>query len=122
MDVDLKEFRMFDIEKKEEITGVTTRMIAFGVATYKPGFGGPQTLFAHAGEGEEAEETYLVLKGKGIVYAGKEMKEIRMTPGMWIYIPANYHHGIKNDGDEDLVMLILLAPTPTRLLKKRESA
>jgi mannose-6-phosphate isomerase-like protein (cupin superfamily) len=56
----------------------------------------------------KSSEVYFILKGKGIMFIGKEEKEVEK--GDVIYIPPNAIQWIKNTGKEDLEILCLVEP------------
>jgi quercetin dioxygenase-like cupin family protein len=57
------------------------------------------------------EEAYFVLRGTGTMYLEGE-GEIRLEPGLSVYIPAERAHGQVNDGSEPLHLLCSLSPPP----------
>jgi quercetin dioxygenase-like cupin family protein len=57
------------------------------------------------------EEAYFVLRGTGTMYLEGE-GEIRLEPGLSVYIPAERAHGQVNDGREPLHLLCSLSPPP----------
>ncbi len=58
----------------------------------------------------ESEEVYYVVSGKGIVYLGKDRKQISIEPGMSLYVDAGTPHGITNTGKEKLIVAFFVAP------------
>jgi quercetin dioxygenase-like cupin family protein len=57
------------------------------------------------------EEAYFVLRGTGSMYLERE-EEIRLMPGLAVYIPAGRAHGQVNDGTEPLHILGIITPPP----------
>jgi quercetin dioxygenase-like cupin family protein len=57
------------------------------------------------------EEAYFVVRGRGLMYLEGE-GEIRLEPGLSVYVPPERVHGQVNDGDEPLHILCSLAPPP----------
>ncbi len=57
------------------------------------------------------EEAYFVIQGTGTMYLERE-GEIRLEPGLSVYVPAGRVHGQVNDGQEPLHILCSLAPPP----------
>lgn len=57
------------------------------------------------------EEAYFVLQGTGTMTL-EGVGEIRLEPGLSVYIPPGRVHGQVNDGDEPLELLCSLAPPP----------
>jgi mannose-6-phosphate isomerase-like protein (cupin superfamily) len=58
----------------------------------------------------ESEEVYYVIQGHGTVYLGEELKEIPVEPHMGLYVPPGLVHGVKNTGDERLLIAFFVAP------------
>ena len=85
-------------------TNVGARGFRFAVGYFSPQEG----LRAHIHP--ESEEVYYVLSGKGIVYLGKERREIAIEPNMAIYIPSGTPHGVTNIGKEKLLIAFFVAP------------
>ena len=54
---------------------------------------------------------YQVLQGSGAFLL--EGRELPMGPGLMLIAPEGVPHGIRNDGDERLVVLAILAPGPS---------
>ena len=57
------------------------------------------------------EEAYFVTRGTGVMYLEGE-GDIRLEPGVAVYVPAERVHGQVNDGDEPLHIVCALAPPP----------
>jgi mannose-6-phosphate isomerase-like protein (cupin superfamily) len=58
----------------------------------------------------ESEEVYYVIQGRGTVYLGEELKEVPVEPHMGLYVPPGLVHGVKNTGDERLLIAFFVAP------------
>ena len=58
----------------------------------------------------ESEEVYYVASGKGIVYIGKDRKQISVEPNMSIYVDAGTPHDIVNTGKEMLIVAFFVTP------------
>ena len=69
-----------------------------------PGQG--QDAHAHAG----STKFYFVLEGRGRFTAGGEEREL--GPGGVCWAEAAEPHGVRNDSDERLVLLVGMAPRP----------
>ena len=75
---------------------------AFGVT--KPGKAGEVHMDAY-------EEIYYLLQGKGIITVGDERREVKAGDAIWL--PHGVPHGLENNGEEDLVMVVTAAmPRP----------
>jgi mannose-6-phosphate isomerase-like protein (cupin superfamily) len=57
------------------------------------------------------EEAYFVVEGRGRMYL-EGVGEIRLEPGLSVYIPPERVHGQVNDGAEPLTIVCSLAPPP----------
>jgi len=64
----------------------------------------------------ESEEVYYVLSGIGVVYLGKERKEIPIKPQMAIYIPSGMPHGVTNTGKEKLLVAFFVTPGKDKVI------
>ncbi|MBN1499795.1 MAG: cupin domain-containing protein [Spirochaetes bacterium] len=64
---------------------------------------GHQHLHSH-----ETEQSYFIIKGKGLMNVGDE--ECEVMKGDSIFIPSNAVHGLKNTGNEKLVYLSAGSP------------
>ncbi len=58
----------------------------------------------------EADKIYYVIEGKGTFRIGNE--ERVLSSGMIVLAPSATEHGVKNESDTDLVLLVLMAPNP----------
>ena len=78
--------------------------ILVGLNCFEPGQ--EHKLHAHAG----MDKVYQVLEGSGLFLL--EDSEIPMQAGVMLVAPEGVAHGIRNTGDERLVVLAILAPGP----------
>jgi quercetin dioxygenase-like cupin family protein len=81
------------------------RNLAFGLAEFPAG-----TLAAahvHAAE----EEIIFILSGAGAILAGEQ--EVRLEPGVAVFIPPDLTHQIRVDSDEPLKLVTLFSPPVT---------
>jgi quercetin dioxygenase-like cupin family protein len=83
--------------------------ILVGLNAFLPG----QEHALHAHEG--MDKVYHVLSGTGRFLL--EGEEIPMQPGVMLVAASGVPHGIRNDGDERLVVVAILAPGPGRVSK-----
>ncbi len=65
-----------------------------------------QALHAHA----DQDKFYHVLEGQGRFTVGEETSSV--GPGQTVWAPAGVPHGVTNDGDVRLVVLVGIAPAP----------
>jgi putative monooxygenase len=83
----------------------SARNLAFGLAEFPAG-----TLAAahvHAAE----EEIVHILSGAGAILAGEQ--EIRLEPGVAVFIPPGLTHQIRSDGPEPLKLVTVFSPPVT---------
>jgi mannose-6-phosphate isomerase-like protein (cupin superfamily) len=78
--------------------------ILVGLNSFEPGQ--EHALHAHAG----TDKVYHVLAGRGLFLL--EGREVPMEPGVMLVAPEGVPHGIRNTGEERLVVLAILAPAP----------
>ena len=81
--------------------GLTARAFVQGYVTICPDGGIPEHTHAN-------EETYTILSGSGVVQVEDEERQVRA--GDCIYMEPGCRHGLKNIGDEDMVMLFTYSP------------
>ena len=75
-----------------------------GLNAFEPGQ--EHKLHAHAG----MDKVYHVLAGRGVFLL--EGREEPMEAGMMLIAPEGVLHGVRNTGDERLLVLAILAPSP----------
>jgi mannose-6-phosphate isomerase-like protein (cupin superfamily) len=68
--------------------------------------GQAQKPHAHLG----AAKIYYVLEGEGVFLVGAE--ERRLGPGHAVLAPAGEDHGVRNESDGRLTLLVTMAPNP----------
>ena len=68
--------------------------------------GQAQKVHAHA----DADKVYFVLEGTATVVLGET--ETTVPPHTGTLAPAGVPHGVRNDGDENVVCLVFMAPNP----------
>ena len=71
------------------------------IATLAPG----KKIETHA---DPMEEIYFVASGSGVMAVDDETAHV--GPGDATWIPAESSHGLLNNGDEDLVILVVASP------------
>lgn len=95
---------VFSAEKMGKTTIFESERLLVGLNCFEPGQ--EHSLHTHAG----MDKVYQVLSGWGrFVLDGRELD---MEAGMMLVAPDGVPHGIKNTGDERLVVLAILAPAP----------
>lgn len=95
---------VFRPDKMGKGTIFHSKRMLVGTNAFEPG----QEHALHAHEG--MDKMYLVLEGRGLFLL--EDEELEMEPGQMLVAPENVPHGVRNTGDERLVVLAVLAPGP----------
>ena len=75
-----------------------------GLNAFEPGQA--HALHAHAG----MDKVYLVVEGEGLFLL--EGSELPMRAGDLLVAPDGVPHGVKNNGDARLLVMVVLAPAP----------
>jgi quercetin dioxygenase-like cupin family protein len=99
-----EEHAVFNPEKMGKATIFESSRILVGLNAFEPG----QEHKLHAHEG--MDKVYQVLAGSGVFLL--EGREIEMEPGVMLVAPEGVPHGVRNTGDERLVLVAILAPGP----------
>ena len=100
-----QDYAVFQSEKMGKATLFESERILVGLNSFEPGQ--EHTLHAHEG----MDKVYQVLTGRGRFLL--EDKELPMQPGTMLIAPSGVAHGIRNDGDDRLIVLAILAPGPS---------
>jgi quercetin dioxygenase-like cupin family protein len=95
---------VFRAGKMGKATLFESERMLVGLNCFEPGQ--EHALHAHAG----TDKVYHVLSGRGAFLL--EGREIPMQAGVMLVAPEGVPHGIRNTGDERLVVLAILAPAP----------
>ncbi len=99
-----EEHAVFRDDKMGKATLFHSERLMVGLNCFEPGQ--EHALHAHAG----MDKVYHVLQGRGIFLL--EGRELPMHAGVMLVAPEGVPHGIRNDGDERLVVLAVLSPSP----------
>ena len=99
-----REHAIFNAEKMGKATIFRSDRIMVGLNSFEPGQEHP--LHAHEG----MDKVYQVVCGRGLFLL--EDREIPMQAGIMLVAPEGIPHGIRNTGEERLVVLAILAPAP----------
>ncbi len=99
-----EEHAVFQSEKMGKSTLFQSERLLVGLNAFEPGQ--EHKLHAHPG----LDKVYHVLSGRGLFLL--EDREIPMQEGILLVAPEGVPHGIRNTGDERLVVLAILAPAP----------
>jgi quercetin dioxygenase-like cupin family protein len=95
---------VFSPEKMGKATIFRSDRLLVGLNCFEPG----QEHRLHTHEG--MDKVYHVLRGRGRFLL--EGRELDMEAGMMLVAPEGVGHGIRNTGDERMVLLAVLAPAP----------
>ena len=85
----------------EQTTGV--KQMSIWETSFPPGTELPLHTHPHP-----VEEFLYILRGKGVERVGKEEREI--GSGTAIFIPPEVEHGLRNTGDEIMILLVVVSP------------
>ena len=99
-----EEHAIFAAEKMGKATLFRSERILVGLNSFEPGQ--EHQLHAHSG----MDKVYHVLSGRGCFLT--EGREIPMEAGQMLIAPEGVAHGIRNDAEERLIVLAILAPSP----------
>jgi len=99
-----EEHAVFDPERMGKATLFRSERVLVGLNAFEPG----QEHRLHAHEG--MDKVYHVLRGRGLFLL--DGREEPMAEGTMLVAPDGVPHGIRNTGEERLVVLAVLAPAP----------
>ena len=99
-----EEHAVFSPDKMGKSTLFHSERMLVGLNAFEAG----QEHRLHAHEG--MDKMYFVLEGRGLFLL--EGEELEMEPGQMLVAPENVPHGVRNTGDERLVVMAVLAPGP----------
>jgi len=102
--LDWREFEGANAEKFYKTTLWQGQHVMVGMNCLEPG----QVQPVHAHDG--ADKFYFVLAGRGSFTIGDE--EHNAGAGMLVVAAAGVSHGVTNNGDERLSLLVAIAPGP----------
>jgi mannose-6-phosphate isomerase-like protein (cupin superfamily) len=95
---------VFNAEKMGKATLFRSDRLLVGLNCFQSGQ--EHTLHTHVGQ----DKVYHVLAGTGVFLL--ENREVPMREGTMLVASDGVPHGIRNTGDERLVVLAVLAPAP----------
>tara|TARA_B110000263_G_C15002665_1_gene371265 strand:- start:98 stop:436 length:339 start_codon:yes stop_codon:yes gene_type:complete len=99
-----KNIAIFDPEKMAKQTLFESDRLLVGLNCFEPGQ--KHKLHSHKG----MDKLYQVVDGVGLFLL--EDKEIPMKAGCILIAPENVPHGILNNSESRLIVLVVLAPSP----------
>ncbi len=95
---------VYSSEKMGKSTLFSSERMLVGLNAFEPGQ--EHKLHAH----EDMDKLYHVIQGSGTFML--EDDRLSMEAGMILIAPQGVPHGIRNDGDEKLLVVAILAPGP----------
>jgi oxalate decarboxylase/phosphoglucose isomerase-like protein (cupin superfamily) len=98
------EHAAFSHEKMGKATLFRSDRVLVGLNCFEPGQ--EHRLHTHSGQ----DKVYHVLSGSGVFLLADG--EVPMEAGTMLVAPEDVPHGIRNTGDDRLVVLAVLAPAP----------
>jgi mannose-6-phosphate isomerase-like protein (cupin superfamily) len=98
------EHAVYDPQRMGKSTLFQSPRLLVGLNAFEPGQ--EHRLHAHSG----LDKVYVVLAGSGTFLL--EGREVPMSAGTLLVAPAEVPHGIRNSGQERLLVLAILAPSP----------
>lgn len=99
-----EEHAVFRPDKMGKSTLFHSERMLVGLNAFEPG----QEHKLHAHEG--MDKMYFVVEGRGLFLL--EDEELPMEPGLMLVAPEDVPHGVRNTGDERLIVMAVLAPGP----------
>ena len=102
--VNPRDHATWDPARMAKTTLFQSSRLLVGLNAFEPGQ--THALHAHAG----MDKMYFVLEGRGVFLL--EGRELDMTAGEMLVAPEGVPHGVRNTGDERLLLLVLLSPAP----------
>jgi mannose-6-phosphate isomerase-like protein (cupin superfamily) len=94
----------FAPEKMQKTNLFETRNFFCDIYGLEPGQ--EQQVHAH----KEEDKLYLVLSGRGLFVIGEETRELE--PNQIVIAPAGAPHGVKNNSEGRLTLLVFMTPNP----------
>ena len=91
--------------KMGKTTLVQSPRLLVGLNAFEPGQ--EHQLHAHAGQ----DKVYHVVEGQGVFLLSD--RELPMTQGDLLVAPEGVPHGVRNTGSQRLLVLAVLAPSPS---------
>ncbi|MFT7676668.1 MAG: quercetin dioxygenase-like cupin family protein [Planctomycetota bacterium] len=102
--IDTNDVRGFAAEKLQKHNLFETEQMFCDVYCLEPG----QAQKVHSHQG--ATKFYYVMQGTGVFTSGEEEREL--GPGGLSWSVPDEPHGVRNDTEEPLVLLVSMAPNP----------
>ena len=100
----LFEIKRFSNEKYQKVGVFDSGRMFCDVYCFLPGQ--DQSIHKH----HDSDKVYYVLEGKGKFRVNETEKELKA--GEAVLAPASSDHGVENNSDSNLVLLVFMAPKP----------
>ncbi|MFN7956464.1 MAG: cupin domain-containing protein [bacterium] len=94
----------FSDDKMQKVPLFDSERMFCDVYCFRPG----QEQRAH--RHDASDKVYVVLQGSGTFRVGAEERVLRA--GQAVMAPAGEEHGARNSSDDELVVLVIMAPKP----------
>lgn len=98
--------RRFSPDKMQKVNLFETERMFTDIYCLEPG----QEQKRHAHHG--ADKVYFVLEGTGRFHIGDDERDL--GPDEIALAPADVEHGVRNESQEPLVVLVFMAPNPNK--------
>ena len=102
----VKAARQFSADKLQKVNLFETERMFADIYCLEPGQ--EQKRHAHAG----ADKIYFVVEGTGRFHIGED--ECHLGPDQIVLAPADVEHGVRNESQTRLVLLVFMAPNPNK--------
>jgi mannose-6-phosphate isomerase-like protein (cupin superfamily) len=102
---DYDDYTEVNLEKFHKATIFESDRMLLGINSLEPN----QTQKVHQHSGQD--KFYFVVEGTGVFQLGDEERAV--GPGGMVIAPVGVEHGVRNDGDQRLVLLVCIAPWGT---------
>jgi mannose-6-phosphate isomerase-like protein (cupin superfamily) len=102
--VNLESLALFSDEKMRKIPVFDSEKYFCDLYCLRPGQ--DQRVHAHA----ESDKIYVVVRGSGLFHVDGEERELKS--GQAVIARPGEAHGVRNAGEQDLVLLVFMTPRP----------
>ena len=102
--VNLESLALFSDEKMRKIPVFDSEKYFCDLYCLRPGQ--DQRVHSHS----ESDKIYVVVRGSGLFHVGGEERELKS--GQAVIARPGEAHGVRNAGEQDLVLLVFMTPKP----------
>jgi mannose-6-phosphate isomerase-like protein (cupin superfamily) len=103
---DIESSRRFCADKMQKVNLFETERMFADIYCLEAGQ--EQRRHTHSG----ADKIYCVLEGTGTFHIGSERRDL--GPDQIVLAPADVEHGVRNESQTRLVLLVFMAPNPNK--------